>query len=453
MKSDINFFENKIIKNGIYNLIFIIVVLVLNALMIFKTYNHGGIGYNGNLFEPTAEDGISLIDLDTGMDFFNSIQYTKGADPYIQYEVIYPPLANLFFYGLFEMFPRSLQDLVPGSFDEILAARGTYADVRVHQAALFVFIIYISLTMILLFMMIQRIVKNVWLSGLTAFTLCFVKPVVYALERGNIILSAILLTLFFLEFYRDDRALYRELAYIALALAAGIKLYPALFGVLLLVDKRFMDALRTMIYGVAALFLPFAFFGGYSGLKVFFSNLTGYEEGVLDYFAGYGVANVTKLVTYLVECIKKGIPFGTTITLSEYSGVISAAGIAAYVLAAFLLICCFFVKEDWKKYLFIGMAIVSMQESSFYTLLFLLPGLVFMLAKEKDIDRGSIWEFVLMTLIMIPVPYVGIRIAYMWRAPYTLVTLFYQIVYTILLIRLCYVGIRAIVVRMNKGEA
>ena len=35
---------------------------------------------------------------DTGMDFFHSIEYVRGRTPYKQFNTLYPPLANLFFY-------------------------------------------------------------------------------------------------------------------------------------------------------------------------------------------------------------------------------------------------------------------------------------------------------------------------------------------------------------------
>ena len=35
---------------------------------------------------------------DIGMDFFHSIEYMRGRMPYGQFDTLYPPLANLFFY-------------------------------------------------------------------------------------------------------------------------------------------------------------------------------------------------------------------------------------------------------------------------------------------------------------------------------------------------------------------
>ena len=37
--------------------------------------------------------------LDAGMDFFHSIEYVRGRQPYAVFDTLYPPLANLFFTG------------------------------------------------------------------------------------------------------------------------------------------------------------------------------------------------------------------------------------------------------------------------------------------------------------------------------------------------------------------
>ena len=41
------------------------------------------------------------------------------------------------------------------------------------------------------------------------------------------------------------------------ALAAGLKLYPAIFGLLLLFDKKYKEAIRLVVYGILAVVIPF----------------------------------------------------------------------------------------------------------------------------------------------------------------------------------------------------
>jgi hypothetical protein len=50
-----------------------------------------------------------------------------------------------------------------------------------------------------------------------------------------------------------------------IAISAGFKIYPAVFGLFWIVEKRYKEAVRLVIYGVVAFFVPFLFFGGVNG--------------------------------------------------------------------------------------------------------------------------------------------------------------------------------------------
>jgi hypothetical protein len=57
----------------------------------------------------------------------------------------------------------------------------------------------------------------------------------------------------------------REFSMICIAISAGFKIYPAVFGLFWIAEKRYKEAARLVIYGVAAFFVPFIFFGGVKG--------------------------------------------------------------------------------------------------------------------------------------------------------------------------------------------
>ena len=42
--------------------------------------------------------------------FFHSIEYMRGRMPYGQFDTLYPPLANLFFYVLYLLVPKTQSD-------------------------------------------------------------------------------------------------------------------------------------------------------------------------------------------------------------------------------------------------------------------------------------------------------------------------------------------------------
>ena len=433
-------------------LLFVFVIVFTYTMLIRYTYEQGGIGHGGNLFEPTHDDGITVMDYDTGMDFFSSIQYTKGRNPYMEYETLYPPLANLMFYCMYKLLPADVQELIPGTFDDIIFARTTYNDMRVHQSAAFLFIIYNITIMILLFVMFQKILNNSELAAVTSFAACYSIVVVRALERGNIILIALLLTLFFLKYNDNENRLLRELSFIALALAAGLKLYPAMFGIILVSQKRFVEAIRTMGYGVIATFLPFRAFGGFEAFEVFIKVFKEFSAGDISYFNSYGIKSIVKLILYMIECLKNNASFGTNLSLENYSSVLLIASICAYIIAVLFIVFSFFEKAYWKKVLFIGLTIVSIQDSAVYSGVFLLISLLFMMAEEPSLNMNNVIEYCLLVFMMVPVPYNGNPIAYPGMSPYTFVMTFYQIVYCLLMLRMAWVGIKNFKVSLNSKK-
>ncbi|SDM38499.1 hypothetical protein [Lachnospira pectinoschiza] len=43
-----------------------------------------------------SQELLFVNNLDTGMDFFSSILYTQGTNPYMGFDTVYPLLANFF---------------------------------------------------------------------------------------------------------------------------------------------------------------------------------------------------------------------------------------------------------------------------------------------------------------------------------------------------------------------
>lgn len=81
----------------------------------------------------------------------------------------------------------------------------------------------------------------------------------FAFERGNLALYTLVFLMFGLALQNSPNKVMRELSLISVAIAAGIKLYPALFGLLWLQQKRYKEAVRLIVYGLLAFFVPFLF--------------------------------------------------------------------------------------------------------------------------------------------------------------------------------------------------
>ena len=198
--------------------------------------------------------------LDAGMDFFHSIEYVRGRQPYAVFDTLYPPLANLFFYALFLLVPASVSDNWTYDFEASVAMRGTETDLRTTQSCFLLYVFFVVLAVLLLAVLLRDVMQNAQWARASTFFALFSFGVLNAVDRGNIILLAAGLSLFFVMYHRSKRAWVRELALVALAVAAGLKIYPAFLGVMLLRNRDFKAAIRTVFYGIAALVLPvFAF--------------------------------------------------------------------------------------------------------------------------------------------------------------------------------------------------
>lgn len=116
-------------------------------------------------------------------------------------------------------------------------------------------------------------------------------PVVYAVLRGNMIMTSLIFVLIFLNWYQDKKFWKRETAVLALAVAGVLKLYPLFFCAFLLHDKKWLATLRMAGYFVALYLLPLCVYNG--GISVYFANLLGFAgDNTRAYFNNISLASV-----------------------------------------------------------------------------------------------------------------------------------------------------------------
>ncbi|HHU83972.1 MAG TPA: DUF2029 domain-containing protein [Clostridiales bacterium] len=186
-------------------------------------------------------------------DFYESIYDGSKNYSYTQSGNIYPPVALLFFRFMSKIITPDLLSLWYRYIGRMLC----------DQRTMIVFLIFCIICLLWMYNMLNKKFvseSNRKLAPILCFCCIFSYPVVYCIERGNVVILSMLLTMFFV-FARNDESKYvRELSYISLAFAAGTKLYPAIFGLLLLKDKNFKGAIRTIIYGFIVIAVPFMYF-------------------------------------------------------------------------------------------------------------------------------------------------------------------------------------------------
>lgn len=191
-------------------------------------------------------------------DFINNLHYpTHEGGPY--YDGIwasFPPLAYTFYYLFNVAFTRAKYPF------ELLS-----------------YTVITSFTCLLMYFAIEKLVndrikRTVRRSEPLALSACLLLSgtSVYTIERGNSVLNVMVMLLWAFAFRNSRQFWKRELSLILIAVAANFKLYPAVFGLIYLFEKRWKESIRLLIYGIVLFVVPFAWFGGLDGFKQFLIN-------------------------------------------------------------------------------------------------------------------------------------------------------------------------------------
>ncbi len=98
--------------------------------------------------------------------------------------------------------------------------------------------------LLLLIVLIRKLLNNFDTKyvNLICLTVLLCYPLLCTLERGNSILYVIDLILIFLVYYESENKYCRIIAYLALAMAVGFKIWPVFFGLLLLRKRQYRES-------------------------------------------------------------------------------------------------------------------------------------------------------------------------------------------------------------------
>lgn len=355
---------------------------------------------------------------DTGMDYFNMFALLSDENPY-RLQAGYPAMCFLILKILYCFIPR-----------ELPTGDGHYYRGLMHAQILY--IMCVMALVILVWELIKYSYKGNQIDKiLLAVGIIFSGPFLHVLERGNIILLSIVCLLVFILFYDSEEKKKRWFAYFALAISAAIKIYPAVFGMLIVYKKRYKEAVWTAVMGLLIFLAPFFAFDGVYSMWLWLQGMSAMTDLESTHGIGYNFSflNFIKIVCSLG---------GKTI---------QTAGILGWGIP--IAVCCIIFilgKEEWKKIYALSLLCIWLPQFSYtYTLLlFILPLLYCLKDCKKSFHFFSYIYRILFLVILVPLCLPKMRyLGYGTKFPLTMPTLVINIticLLTVLILTECMIG-------------
>lgn len=305
----------------------------------------------------------SSSDVSAFTDLTDSIyaMQTMDFEAYGFYELkdgTYPPIARLILWVMGEMLPLKI----------IL---GGASQIRITTLFLMEAVVYEGAMLLMLYKAWGKISR----SRVAAIAMLFTSPIIYLMERGNIVFFALLFVTLFLSGYESEQPFVRHCAYLCLGLAAAIKIYPAVFGLLIIKEKNKKHLVQAVLYGAGVCVLPFFAVGGFSAIEDYIYNVT-------HAWSTMGANWIEPLLNY-----KRSVRYLFSLVGYQELG----SSIATYTfwpVVFFLMADAFFQKEKWKSILELVMLMIFIPGFSVYYMaaFYILP-CVFWLESGKQEEK------------------------------------------------------------------
>ncbi|MCQ2398929.1 MAG: glycosyltransferase 87 family protein [Clostridia bacterium] len=314
---------------------------------------------------------LAIPELDDAYgDFFNVLEFIKNRSPYTYFEdnglqgtANYPPLAYLLMYPFY-----------------LLASVG--GEISVHDpwglTSMVLYILIATVPVAVLFCRKLGFTRSVCvLTALGVFTSYLAY---FEIERLNVILYATLFLTVYCSWYDSDSKVKRQFAYMGLAAAGAIKLYPLFLGVLLIRDKRFKDCFIVAFYFAVFFFLPFFFFkGGIGNLKLFIGEILKFNG---EHSVDFNMNDVS---------FKKMIASYASLISGKSVVEIFNSSVLTYIKYGFFALSCialFTVKDKFKFALLATCAYLNFTDLNYtYCLLLMLPPFMYLINSERLSDE------------------------------------------------------------------
>lgn len=327
-------------KNKVSPIVYMIILFIFGIIILFLSL----IISNGVFLNKIVYDFSYFVDFFDHIRRFylglNSV-YSEGM------HASFPPLAYCFYY----LIARILY------FNNVQNPDG----LPVSGSGLLIICILTSIQAILFIFAFFRLcqLQSMSIKKMMAFLLFCSYPFWLAIERGNLSFFVLIILMYAIALKNSSKKVEREGAMFLFAIAAALKLYPAIFGILYISEKRYKEAIRLIIYGCIFFFLPFMFFDGFNGLQAFLHNITAVNSGATG-------------VTIVGIIGRIGAKLGMDLQVAHRIG-----KLVSYLFCAIVIAICFINKETWKTIALVtSLMIIFVAASGTYCLIYCVIPLV-----------------------------------------------------------------------------
>lgn len=358
---------------------------------------------------------------DVFSDFFDPIEKNAASNWKID---SYPP----FICGVYRIISFVLPDGMIKSED----IKDSIYGIVLYSLHLLLFAVPLSI-------LIAKYFKNTGLTACFTALLVISGPFIAAADRGNCVVYALLFTLIFFIYRDSDDHTVSELSLLSLAVAANIKIYPAIFILLIMKKKNTYKIIRFIIYSLVLFMCPLFFMKGHLSNIIFWAkNLVSFSLMNNGSLFGDGsnlsLVNVTELIYTLLK--KAGI-----ITLTSDPAI---AGTIVKLAVMTIGLCIFpGMKYEWQKAMICSMLCIQIPGVSYiYVLIFLLIPFMSYLISDDHERTPSVLFGILFSFIVIPLRYM-FYVYDVVRVP-VLVTFGHSVVMICLFVFMIYLFVKAV---------
>lgn len=349
---------------------------------------------------------------DMFMDYFNVANKVYDFNPYKylfdKCYSNYPAFAYLIIYP-FSLIAKN--EFITNSPKDVMGLSSYYT--KITFLGELSYILFALIFIVLLIILIKKYLKfNTLKTAALIFALFLSYPVLFSMERGNVIIYTFLFTLFFIVYYQSRNKILRELSLISLACAFASKFYPLIFAILLLKKGKILPLIRLSLYCMLLFIVPFMIFeGGFSNIGNFYD----YFKITLTHYTTYSQAEFLTH-NYSIESVFTGL---NIIRFDEIQ-----SPYFFYLKLFFLTAGCasvLFIKKDWKAaFLLTNMCVFIPVVSYGYILLFYIIPLI-MFLKENEKKPFDLFYLFFFIIVFMPVQ-LGVLLTF-YYITYTINTL------------------------------